>query len=100
MLTLCKTCFKVISVKQIAHNKVKRGGRMKSTLEFLLESHGISKSKLAIELGVTRQTIIRAVSGKTPSLELALKIARYFKKDVSDIFFIKDVKQIAQDKNN
>lgn len=67
---------------------------MKTTLGFLLESNDISKTKLAKDLGVTRQTIIRAVNGKTPSLELALKIARYFKKDVSDIFFIKCVKHV------
>lgn len=69
---------------------------MQTTLEFLLESNGVSKTKLAKDLGVTRQTIIRAVKGKTPSLELALKIAHYFQKDVSDIFFIPSVKHVEQ----
>lgn len=67
---------------------------MKTTLEFLLESKGISKTQLAKDLGVTRQTIIRTVKGNTPSLELALKIARYFNKDVSDIFFIPSVQHV------
>jgi DNA-binding XRE family transcriptional regulator len=69
---------------------------LKNTLEFLLESHNINKSKLAKELGVSRQTIIRVVKGKSPSMELGLKIAKYFNKDVSDIFFTPYVKQIAQ----
>ncbi|MGM0776959.1 MAG: helix-turn-helix transcriptional regulator [Bacillota bacterium] len=69
---------------------------MKTTLDFLLESHGLSRSQLAKELGVTRQTIIRTAKGNTPSLELALKIARYFNKDVSEIFFIPDVQHVEQ----
>jgi putative transcriptional regulator len=78
------------------HNISQRGDKVKSTLEFLLESNNISKSQLAKELGVTRQTIIRTVKGFTPSLELALKIAKYFNKDVSDIFSIPTVQHVAQ----
>lgn len=69
---------------------------MKNNLEFLLEKYDISKSQFARDLGVTRQTIIRACSGKPPSLELSLKIAKYFNLDVSDIFFAPSVKQVGQ----
>jgi DNA-binding XRE family transcriptional regulator len=94
MLTNCKTCFILISVKQIARVRSKERWEYENYLGFLLESNDISKTKLAKDLGVTRTTINRAVNGKTPSLELALKIAIYFKKDVSDIFFIKSVKRV------
>lgn len=73
---------------------------MKNTLGFLLESNNIKPSELAKDLGVTRQTIHRALTGKEPSLTVALKIAKYFNKDVSDIFFNPYVKQIAQRKIN
>lgn len=71
---------------------------MNNTLEFLLKSHDITKSKLADDLGVTRQTVINIAKGKTPSLEVAMKIADYFGKDVNDIFFTPKVKQVAQSK--
>lgn len=69
---------------------------MKNTLEFLLESHHVSKAQLAKELEVTRQTINRIVKGKAPSMEVGLKIAAYFGKDVSEIFFAPNVKRVAQ----
>jgi putative transcriptional regulator len=40
-------------------------------------------------IGVTRQTVIAIEKGNyTPSVMLALKIARFFKKNVEDIFSI------------
>lgn len=72
---------------------------MKNTLELLLNSKGLSKSALAEEIGVSRQTINNVASGRTPSLEVGLKIAKYFNKEVSDIFFIQDVKHVARKKN-
>ena len=72
---------------------------LKNTLEFLIQSNNLTKSKLAEDLGVTRQTIINVAKGKTPSLEVALMIAKYFSKDVKDIFFEPNVKQVAQRKN-
>lgn len=69
---------------------------MKNTLEFLLASKGLSKATLANEIGVSRQTINNVVKGKSPSLEVGLKIASYFNKEVSDIFFIQDVKHVVR----
>jgi putative transcriptional regulator len=69
---------------------------LKNNLEFLLESKGISKSQLAKEIGVTRQTIIRVVKGYSPSMEIGMKIAKYFGKDVSDVFLSRDVKHVAR----
>jgi putative transcriptional regulator len=49
----------------------------------------VTQETLADALGVTRQTIIAIEKGNyTPSVMLALKIAKYFKKPVEDIFKI------------
>ena len=48
---------------------------------------GITQEVLAARVGVTRQTIIAIEKGNyTPSLLLALKLARFFKISVEDIF--------------
>jgi putative transcriptional regulator len=48
---------------------------------------GVTQEQLAGVLGVTRQTIISIERGRyKPSLVLALKIAKYFKSSVEDIF--------------
>ncbi|MEK7612374.1 MAG: helix-turn-helix transcriptional regulator [Patescibacteria group bacterium] len=50
----------------------------------------ITQEALAEAVGVTRQTIIAIEKGNyTPSITLALKIAKFFKKSVEDIFQIK-----------
>lgn len=50
----------------------------------------ITQEVLAEAVGVTRQTIIAIEKGNyTPSVTLALKIAKFFKKSVEDIFQIK-----------
>lgn len=71
---------------------------MKNTLEFLLETHNMSKSQLAKDLGVTRQTVNNIVNGKAPSMQVGLKIGKYFGKDVSEIFYCPVVKRVAQSK--
>lgn len=71
---------------------------MKNTLEFLLDSNGITKAELAKELSVTRQTINNIVKGKAPSMEVGLKIGKFFGKDVSEIFYSPYVKQVALNK--
>lgn len=51
----------------------------------------ITQKKLAEEIGVARQTIHSIENGKfTPSVELALRIARFFDVKVDDIFFLKE----------
>jgi len=50
----------------------------------------ITQEVLAEALGVTRQTIIAIEKNNyTPSVILALKITKFFKKSVEDIFQIK-----------
>lgn len=73
---------------------------MKNTLEFLMVSNNLNKSQLAKNLGITRQTVIRIMKGNPPSMEVGLKIANYFKKDVSEIFFANNVKQVAHQSNS
>ena len=50
----------------------------------------ITQEVLAEAIGVTRQTIIAIEKGNyTPSVILALKIAKFFKKPLEEIFSIK-----------
>lgn len=50
---------------------------------------GVTQEGLAEAVGVTRQTIIAIEHGNyVPSVLLSLKIARFFKKSVEDIFYI------------
>ncbi len=50
---------------------------------------GITQEELAESIKVSRQTVISIERGRyTPSVLLALKIARYFKKSVEEIFSI------------
>ena len=51
----------------------------------------MTQEELAQAVGVTRQTIISIEKGRfVPSTLLALKLAKFFKKPVEDIFFILD----------
>ncbi|KUO39677.1 MAG: XRE family transcriptional regulator [Candidatus Hadarchaeum yellowstonense] len=60
---------------------------MKNKLRIYRAMHDLTQEELATRLGVTRQTIIAIEKGKyCPSLELAFKIARFFKARVDDIF--------------
>ena len=54
--------------------------------------HGeMSQDALAKSVGITRQTIVALEGGHyAPSLELAMKLARVFKRGVDDIFFWRD----------
>ena len=48
---------------------------------------GITQEELADAVGVTRQTIIAIEKGNyTPSVLLALKIVKFFKKPVEEVF--------------
>jgi putative transcriptional regulator len=48
---------------------------------------GATQEALAEAIGVTRQTIIAIEKGNyTPSVTLALKLAKFFKKRVEEIF--------------
>jgi len=54
--------------------------------------HDLTQDALAHELGVTRQTILAIEKGKyDPSLDLAFKIARYFKVSIEDVFTFEEI---------
>ncbi len=60
-------------------------------LYILRSRRSITQEQLAKALGVTRQTVIAVEKGNyTPSVLLALKIAKYFKKNVEEVFTIKN----------
>lgn len=51
----------------------------------------MTQEELADKVDVTRQTIIALEKGRyNPSVELALKIAEYFKTSVEEIFFLRE----------
>jgi len=63
---------------------------IKNQVYELRTKSNITQEVLAEAVGVTRQTIIAIEKGNyTPSVILALKIAKFFKKSVEDIFQIK-----------
>ena len=56
----------------------------------LRKEKGVTQEELAKTLSVSRQTIIAIEKGNyIPSLLLGLKIARYFKKPVEEVFAYK-----------
>lgn len=64
---------------------------MKNTVKQLRKDAGLRQEDLAKELGVSRQTIIAIENNKyNPTLELAMKIAKLFKRHVDEIFFLED----------
>lgn len=64
-------------------------GQVKNTVYEKRIERDVTQEALANALGVTRQTIIAIEKGNyTPSVMLALKIAKFFKRPVEDIFTI------------
>ena len=61
-----------------------------SCVRAVRKDKGITQQELAEAVGVTRQTIIAIEKGNyTPSVLLALKLAKYIGQPVEDIFGIK-----------
>lgn len=66
-------------MEEKVHNKVR----------FLRRLNDWSQEQLGQALGVTRHTILAIENGKyEPSIALALKIARYFKLPLEEIFWL------------
>ena len=64
---------------------------MKNNLKELRQKENISQDDLASILKVSRQTINSIETGKfDPSLTLTIKITRFFKKNLEDIFKMED----------
>jgi putative transcriptional regulator len=64
---------------------------MKNKLKGLRTKKGVSQNDLALALSVSRQTINSIENGKfDPSLTLAIKMTRYFKLPLDEIFVYED----------
>ncbi len=60
---------------------------MKNRIKVFRAMYDLTQENLASNLGVTRQTILAIEKGKyDPSLELAFRIARFFKVNVEEVF--------------
>ena len=60
---------------------------MRNQVRTLREQQGVSQGELAAQVGVSRQTINSIeVERYTPSLPLAMKLARYFGRSVEEVF--------------
>ena len=60
---------------------------MNNRIEEERKRRGMTQQQLAVELGVSRQTIISLESGRyNPSILLAHRIARLFDAKIEDIF--------------
>ena len=57
----------------------------------LRQRHGLSQAQLATAMGVSRQTINSIEVGRyTPSLALAIALARYFRCAVEEVFHVQE----------
>lgn len=64
---------------------------MKNRIQELRKEKRIRQEDLADAVGVTRQTIISLENGKyNASLQLAYKIARYFGKQIEEVFLFEE----------
>lgn len=64
-------------------------GTVRNTVQEWRSRAGLTQEELAEKVGVSRQTIIAVEKGNyTPSVLLALKVARFFKVPVEKIFTI------------
>ena len=62
---------------------------IKNRVSILRLEKGVTQEEFAQAVGVTRQTVIAIEKGNyTPSVLLALKIAKFFKQPVEKIFSI------------
>ena len=61
--------------------------KMKNKIKVYRAMNDLTQDQLATKLSVTRQTILAIEKGKyDPSLNLAFKIARFFKVTIEEIF--------------
>ena len=60
---------------------------MKNNIRVQRAVLGITQEELAVALNVTRQTIIAIENGRyDPSLTLAFKMSKFFKKNIEELF--------------
>ena len=64
---------------------------MKNKIKVFRAMHDLTQDSLAHAIGVNRQTILAIEKEKyVPSLDLAFKIARYFRVNVEEVFLYDD----------
>jgi putative transcriptional regulator len=64
---------------------------MRNRVKVFRAMNDLTQEDLARAVGVTRQTILAIEKGKyVPSLDLAYKIARYFRVSIGEIFLYED----------
>ncbi len=64
---------------------------IKNRLKVYRAKKDITQKELAVELEVSRQTVNAIETGKySPSLELALKTAKFFQAEVEEIFYLEE----------
>lgn len=64
---------------------------MRNRIKELRKSKGYRQEDVAAALGVSRQTIIAIENNKyNPTLELAMKLARYLQTTVEQLFILED----------
>lgn len=81
----CKGCY-TFFCRCKAHCTL-RGDHVQNRIQMLRKERKMTQSDLALELEVTRQTIISLENGRyNASLILAHKIARYFDRAIEDVF--------------
>ncbi|MCI1946160.1 helix-turn-helix transcriptional regulator [Clostridium luticellarii] len=62
---------------------------MKNHIKYYRKKYGMTQEELAKTLGVTRQTIIAIENNKyNPTLELAMKLAKYLEVAVEELFIL------------
>jgi putative transcriptional regulator len=60
---------------------------MRNDVRMLRDAAGLSQGQLAGAMGVSRQTINSIETGRyTPSLPLAISLARFFERAVEEVF--------------
>ncbi len=64
---------------------------MKNLIKVERARQNMTQEELANQLGVSRQTIYAIENNKfNPSVVMALKMARFFKMDVEELFILED----------
>ncbi|MBY9007837.1 MAG: PH domain-containing protein [Candidatus Lokiarchaeota archaeon] len=68
-------------------SKMREGEKLKTSIKELMEKNGLSKAKLAEQVGVPIETINYLIEGRyNPSLSLAYKIAKVLNCKIEDLF--------------
>ena len=63
---------------------------MSNKVKELRQALNLTQLDLSEFVGVTRITILNIENGSVPNVKLAIKIARFFNKQVEDVFMVED----------